>query len=309
MKIIFMGTPSFAVPSLRKLNEHYDVSAVFTQPDRPKGRGNKICMSPVKEEALKSNIPVYQPEKIKNDKESMDAIRKIKPDFIIVTAFGQLLPEEILDMPRFGCINLHASLLPKYRGAAPINWAIINGEKTSGNTTMFMAKGLDTGDILLQDEIDIKGMTAGELHDILSERGADLIIKTIEGIKSNLIVRIKQDDEKSSYSPKIKKETGEIDWKNKSCAEIKNLVLGLNPYPSAHTLYKGKMMKVHACEILHENAYKTPGYILKADNDGIKVCAKDGIVCLKIIQFPGGRPLSAEEYLRGHKIETGTILE
>lgn len=309
MKIIFMGTPSFAVPSLKKLNEHYDVSAVFTQPDRPKGRGNKMSMSPVKEETLKNNIPVYQPDRIKNNKESIDTIKEIKPDFIIVIAFGQILPEEILNIPRLGCINLHASLLPKYRGAAPINWAVINGEKTSGNTTMFMAKGIDTGDILLQDEIDIKGMTAGELHDILSERGADLIIKTIEGVKNNSIVRIKQDDAKSSYAPKITKETGKIDWKNKSCMQIKNLVLGLNPYPSAHTLYKGKMMKVHACEILHENTDKMPGYILDADKDGIKVCAKDGVVLLKTIQFPGGKPLSAEEYLRGHKIEIGTILE
>lgn len=309
MNMIFMGTPSFAVPSLRKLNEHYGISAVFTQPDRPKGRGNKISMSSVKEEALKNNIPVYQPFKIKNDRESIDIIKKINPDFIIVAAFGQILPKEILDIPHFGCINLHASLLPKYRGAAPINWAVINGEKTSGNTTMFMAKGIDTGDILLQDEIDIKGMTAGELHDILSQRGGDLLISTIEGIKNNSVMRIKQDDAEISYAPMITKETGKINWKDKSCAQIKNLVLGLNPYPSAHTLYKGKMMKVHVCEVLYENTGKTPGCIIDADKDGIKVCAKDGVILLKTIQFPGGKPLSTEEYLRGHKIESGIVLE
>lgn len=310
MDIVFMGTPDFSVPSLKKLILNHNVKAVFTQPDRPKGRGNKVAISPVKELALENNIPVYQPLKIRNDIESINIISNMQPDFIIVVAFGQILPKEILDIPKYGCINLHASLLPRYRGAAPINYCIINGEKVTGNTTMFMSEGLDCGDILLRDEIKIEdAMTAGELHDILRERGSDLLLRTIDGVVKDEIIRIKQDDSKSCYAPMLTRETGKIRWSDMTINEIKNLIQGLNPSPTAHTLYKGLMMKIYNCDILDEIHNNVPGYIIGTTKDGIKVCAKDGLVILKKIQFPGGKPLFVSEYLKGHSVDSGVVLE
>lgn len=304
-----MGTPEFAVPSLERMAEKYKVEAVFTQPDRPKGRGNKLAMSPVKESAVKLQIPVYQPVRIKKEPESIDIIRKIEPDFIIVVAFGQILPKEVLDIPRFGCINLHASLLPKYRGAAPINWAVINGEKVSGNTTMFMSEGLDCGDILLTSRIIIdENMTAGELHDKLMFDGPELLVNTIEGLKNNSITRIKQDDSLSCYAPMIDKSTGRISW-NSSAMNIKNLIRGLNPYPAAHTLYKDTIMKIFEADIIENEAEYNPGYILEVSEDGIKVATATGCILIKKIQFPGGRPLYVKEYLKGNNIENGISLK
>ncbi|MCM8710569.1 methionyl-tRNA formyltransferase [Clostridium sp. SYSU_GA19001] len=310
MNIVFMGTPEFAVPSLKKLIEEFGITAVFTQPDRPKGRGKKIAMSPVKEEAIKHGIPVYQPLKIKNDIESIENLKKINPDFIIVVAFGQILPKEVLDIPKYGCINLHASLLPKYRGAAPINWAIINGETESGNTTMLMDVGLDTGDMLLKSKYEInENMTYGEFYDILKQDGAELLIQTIKKILKNEIIPEKQDHSKSTYAPMLNKEIAKINWalKNK---EIKNLIRGLNPWPVAYTQYNGDIMKIYEAEAIDANINikKIPGQILSVGKKGIEVATGEGILLIKKIQFPGGKPLSVEEYIRGNIIKDGVIL-
>jgi methionyl-tRNA formyltransferase len=308
MNIVFMGTPDFAVSSLKKLIENYNVTAVFTQPDRPKGRGNKVAMSAVKEEALKHNIPVYQPVKIKNDAESIEALKNLKPDFIIVVAFGQLLPNEILEIPKYSCINLHASLLPKYRGAAPINWAVINGETKSGNTTMLMDVGLDTGDMLLRSEVEItENMTAGELHDILMEDGAQLLVDTIDKIAKGEIVPQKQNHEESCYASMLSKELAKIDWKTSS-RQIKNLIRGLNPWPIAYTQYKDLVMKIYEAEAIDKKTTKEPGYILNVGKEGIEVAAGEGVLLIKRIQFPGGKPLKVEEYIRGNSIDVGEVL-
>lgn len=309
MKIVFMGTPDFAVPSLQKLIDNHEVSAVFTQPDRPKGRGKKVAMSAVKELALKYDIPVYQPLKIRNDHECIETLKNLQPDFIIVVAFGQILPKEVLEIPKYGCINLHASLLPKYRGAAPINWAIINGEAKSGNTTMLMDIGLDTGDMLLTSEVEISNnMTAEELHNILMIDGADLLLQTIEKFAAGEIVPQKQDDSKSSYASMLTKETAKIDW-NLKTVEIYNLIRGLTQGPVAYTQYMDENMKIYEAGILNTNKNYEPGQIISVDRNGIKVSTGDGSLLVKVIQFPGGKPLKVEEYIKGHVIKEGILLK
>ncbi|WP_251860346.1 methionyl-tRNA formyltransferase [Clostridium sp. Marseille-Q2269] len=306
--IVFMGTPDFAVPSLKKLIEKFKVQAVFTQPDRPKGRGKKLAMSPVKEVALENNIEVYQPIKLKSDEVCIKKLKEMKPDFIIVVAFGQILSKEVLDIPKYGCINLHASLLPKYRGAAPINWAIIKGEKESGNTTMFMDEGLDTGDMLLKNEVSIEDtMTAGELHDILMKSGSDLLVDTIKGLKEGTIKREKQENEDNIYASMLNKKMAKIDW-NKTSKEINLIIRGLNPWPVAYTQYKNEIMKIYSSNVLKEVSDKVPGTILKVSKEGIKIATGHGIVCVTTIQFPGKKPMKVEEYIKGHAIEEGTIL-
>ena len=307
MKIVFMGTPDFAVPSLEALIEKYGVEAVFTQPDRPKGRGKKMAFSAVKEVAVKHDIKVFQPEKLKDDREAIEYLKDIRPDFIIVVAFGQLLTKEVLDIPKYGCINLHASLLPMYRGAAPLNWVVINGEKKSGNTTMLMDVGLDTGDMLLKDEVEItENMTAGELHDILMVRGGNLLIETIEGVANGTVKGIKQEGE-TCYAKMLSKNTGKISW-DKSAREIHNLIRGLNPWPIAHTTYKDDNMKIYESEVLNENSNKEPGTILSVNKTGMKVSCKDGILLVKKVQFPNGKPLTIEQYINGKDIEVGCKL-
>ena len=307
MKIVFMGTPDFAVPSLEALIEKYGVEAVFTQPDRPKGRGKKMAFSAVKEVAVKHDIKVFQPEKLKDDREAIEYLKEIRPDFIIVVAFGQILTKEVLDVPKYGCINLHASLLPMYRGAAPLNWVVINGEKKSGNTTMLMDVGLDTGDMLLKDEVEItENMTAGELHDILMVRGGNLLIETIEGVANGTVKGIKQEGE-TCYAKMLSKNTGKISW-DKSAREIHNLIRGLNPWPIAHTTYKDDNMKIYESEVLNENSNKEPGTILSVNKTGMKVSCKDGILLVKKVQFPNGKPLTIEQYINGKDIEVGCKL-
>lgn len=307
MKIVFMGTPEFAVPSLEKLIETYGVEAVFTQPDRPKGRGKKLAFSAVKEVALKHNIKVFQPEKLKNDLEAKKYLKDLEPDFIIVVAFGQILTKEVLDIPKYGCINLHASLLPMYRGAAPLNWVIINGEKKSGNTTMLMDVGLDTGDMLLKDEIEInQNMTTGELHDKLMISGANLLIKTIEGMIKDEIVPQKQEGD-SCYAKMLNKEIAKIEW-NKPASDIHNLVRGLNPWPIAYTIYNNQNMKVYESCVIEEISHKEPGTILSVDKKGIKIACGDKTLLVKKIQFPNGKPLSVEEYINGKSLEIGAKL-
>lgn len=307
MNIVFMGTPDFAVPSLKKLIEEYNVTAVLTQPDKPKGRGKKMAYSAVKEEALKHGIPIYQPIKLKNDLELIQNLKDLKPDFIIVVAFGQILTKEVLDIPKYGCINLHASLLPMYRGAAPINWSIINGEKVTGNTTMLMDIGLDTGDMILKDEVKItNNMTSGELHDILMVRGADLLIKSIEGIVKEKIVLQKQSNE-TFYAKMLDKELANINW-DMSSREIHNLVRGLNPWPIAYTDYKGERMKIYETEVLEEKISVKPGTILDVNKSGVKVACKEKVLLIKKVQFPNGKPLTIEQYINGHNIEKNIVL-
>ncbi|MEG1001915.1 methionyl-tRNA formyltransferase [Clostridium sp.] len=307
MKIVFMGTPDFAVPSLKELINKYGVEAVFTQPDRPKGRGKKLAFSPVKEEALKHDIKVYQPEKLKDEKEMIEMLKEMKPDFIIVVAFGQLLNKEVLDIPKYGCINLHGSILPMYRGAAPINWAIINGEKVSGNTTMLMDVGLDTGDMLLKDEVDITDeMTAGELYDILKERGGKLLLDTIDGVFNKTITPEKQTNE-TFYAKMLNKEMAKIDWSN-SATNIHNMIRGLNPWPVAHTLYDGSTMKIFESEVLDKQSSEENGKILSVSKNGIEVSTGEGILLIKKMQFPNSKPLKVEQYINGHDVNKEFIL-
>lgn len=309
MKVIFMGTPDFAVPSLLKLVEdkNFTVEAVFTQPDKPKGRGKKLSMSAVKEAALKNNLKIFQPKSLRKEEEYVCKIKEMAPDFIVIVAFGQIIKQNIIDIPKYGCINLHASLLPELRGAAPINWAIINGLKVTGNTTMMIDEGIDTGDMLLSEEVQITDdMTAGDLQDKLMYSGADLLIKTLYGLKEGTVQRKKQDD-KFTYAPLIKKETCRIDW-NKEPICIRNLVRGLSPNIGAYTYYNEELMKIWDGEVSDEKTDHDPGYIIDASCDGIKVSAKNGVFIIKKLQFPGGKQLNVSDYLRGHKIEKGITL-
>lgn len=307
MKIVFMGTPDFAVPSLNKIIDIYGVDSVFTQPDKPKGRGKKLAYSPIKEIAIENNIKVFQPIKLKEDKEAIEYLKKLQPDFIIVVAFGQILTKEVLDIPKYGCINLHASLLPMYRGAAPLSWAIINGENKTGNTTMLMDIGLDTGDMLLKDEVEITDkMTSGELHDLLMNSGADLLIETIKGVSDGSITPEKQKGE-TFYAKMLNKDLGKINWDNSS-RDIHNLIRGLNPWPIAHTTYNDRSMKIYESEVLLGNSNKEPGSIIKVSKEGMEVATGHGILLVKKIQFPNGKPLTVEQYINGNEIEIGKKL-
>jgi len=308
MNIVFMGTPDFAVPSFEGIVKEFGVKAVLTQPDRPKGRGKAMAMSPVKEAALKYNIPVYQPERLKKDRELIEELKSMDLDFIIVVAFGQILPKEVLDIPKYGCINLHASLLPKYRGAAPINFAVLKGEKVSGNTTMLMDEGLDTGDMLLKEEVLItEDMTAGELHDILMNKGSELLIATIKGIINNTIVPVKQGDSESCYASMLNKEMANIDW-DRPAKEIHDFVRGLNPFPTAYTYYKDKPMKVIKTNVVKVASKEIPGTIIKVNSEGIQVATKDNIILITEVQFPNKKPLKVAEYIRGNTIEENILL-
>lgn len=309
MKILFMGTPDFAVEALEKIiGAGHDVCTVITQPDRVKGRGFKLSYPAVKTCAIKYNIPVVQPESIKKDPDLILRLLQMKPDLFVIVAFGQILPEAVLSIPKFGCINVHASLLPKYRGAAPINWAIINGEKETGVTTMLMDEGLDTGDILLKQSILISSdETAGELHDRLKVIGADLLINTIDKLASGKIQREKQDNEKFTYAPRINKETGKIDW-NKTALNIKNLVRGLNPYPGAYSKIGRVKLKIWKADIENCNA-KTPGMIWSIDKSGIHVYSTDGGIIIKEVQAENGKKVDAYAYTLGHHIEPGLRFE
>jgi methionyl-tRNA formyltransferase len=307
MNIVFMGTPDFAVPSLKKLIEEYNVTAVLTQPDKPKGRGKKMACSAVKEEALKHGITVYQPVKLKEDLELIQTLKDLKPDFMIVIAFGQILTKEVLDIPKHGCINLHGSLLPMYRGAAPIQWSVINGEKVAGNTTILMDVGIDTGDMILKDEVEITdNMTAGELYDILKVKGADLLMESIEGIANGSLSPEKQGEE-TFYAKPLDKNIANINW-NMSSREIHNLVRGLNPWPIAYTDYKGERMKIYETEVSEEKTSSEPGTILDVNKNGVKVACKDSVLIVKKVQFPNGKPLTIEQYINGHEIEKNIVL-
>ncbi|WP_129596348.1 methionyl-tRNA formyltransferase [Anaerophilus nitritogenes] len=307
MKIIFMGTPDFSVPCLKQIIEDgHEVIGVFTQPDRPKGRGKKFTPPPVKEIATQYNIPVFQPEKIREE-ESVKKIKELGPDCIVVVAFGQILPKSILETPHFGCINVHASLLPKYRGAAPINWAIINGEKISGVTTMYMDEGLDTGDMILKKEVPIDDKIAGDFYDELSIEGAKLLKETLVLIEKKCAPREKQIHEESNYASILDKNTGKIDWKN-TAEDIYNLIRGLNPWPVAYTTYNGQKMKIWKAKVLQENCNETLGKIIKVSQEGLSIATKEKILLIEEIQFPNSKRMTVDAYLRGHAIEKDIIL-
>ena len=306
MKVVFMGTPDFSVPALEKIAQHHQVQAVVTQQDRPKGRGHKMQYTPVKEKALELNIPVFQPEKVKNP-EFVDILKEMNPDVIVVIAFGQILSKEILDLPKYGCINVHASLLPEYRGAAPIQWAVIDGKKESGVTTMYMAEGLDTGDIIDKKVIELdKKETGGSLFDRLSLIGGDLILETLKHLEDGTAKRIPQDDEKSSYAGKITKELGHIDF-TKSAVEIEQLIRGLNPWPSAFTHVDDKTLKIWDVDVIDEPVKEEPGTIIST-NKTLKVATGDGYLDIKELQLAGKKRMDIVSFLNGYSIKSEKMI-
>lgn len=301
-----MGTPEFAVPSLKKLiEENYEICGVFTKPDKPQGRKRIITPPPVKVFALEHGLKVFQPEKLKIQ-ETADLIESLKPDAIAVVAYGKILPKNIIDMPKYGCINVHGSLLPHYRGAAPIQWSIINGDKVTGISTMFMDEGLDTGDILLQTKVSINDdETSEELKKRLSAIGAELLIKTLKELENGTLERIKQDDSQATLSPPLDKITGDIDW-NKPAQEIHNLVRGSNPWPIAHTLLRGKNFKIYKSRV---STYRIsqPGKIISTD-PLIVGCGENTSLQLLEVQIEGKKRMAAGDFSRGYRLSPNTIL-
>lgn len=310
MKIVYMGTPDFAVPCLQVLLDNkYEIAAVVTQPDRAKGRGNKLASPPVKVLAESAGIPVYQPEKIKTQ-EFTELLRQLSPDLIVVVAFGQLLSQAILDIPPLGCINVHASLLPRYRGAAPINWCIINGEKSTGVTTMYMDAGLDTGDMIIKNEISIgDDENAQELYDRLSALGAETLLETLKMVEAGTAPRTPQSSEAATYAPIMTKTLGKIDW-SREAASIKNLVRGTCPWPGAFSSYNGKSFKVFKADVSMEGNHEDtePGTITGVNKDSFTVACGSGSLDIRELQFENEKRMSVEAYLRGHLIEKGVIL-
>ncbi len=301
MKLVFMGTPQFAVPSLEKLiHSGYDIAAVVTQPDRKSGRGHKLLPPPVKVLAEQNGIPVIQFEKIKSS-EGVAALKALTPDVIVTAAFGQILSKEILDIPPFGCLNVHASLLPQYRGAAPIQWAIMKGETHTGVTIMYMNEGLDTGDIISADAVAIsEHMTGGELYDLLAKLGAELLIKTIKNIQRGETKRIAQDETQSSYFPPLSKALAEIDW-TKPAQDIHNLVRALNPIMGGIAHMKGDTIKIWRTTV--ETGSAQPGWLVYADTkNGLVVGTGDGLLRIEELQTPGGKRMFTNDYLRGKKL-------
>ncbi len=308
MRVIYMGTPEFAVPCLRTLiKEGHEIIAVFTQPDKPKGRGNRLAMPPVKELALLQGIPVYQPTSLKRE-EIARLIQDLAPDIIVVVAYGQILTKEILDIPPFGCVNVHASLLPKYRGAAPINWAIINGEKVTGVTTMYMDVGLDTGDMILKEETEIEeNETAGTLHDRLSLLGAECLSKTMDLIERGEVERIPQEEGEATYAPIMKKDLGKIDW-HQTAGDIRNLIRGTAPWPSAYTTYQGKVMKIWKSHVKEGIEGTRPGKIIGVEKEAIYVETTKDLLVIEELQFSGGKRMTVREYLVGNNIDKDVVL-
>lgn len=308
MKIVFMGTPDFAVPTLEKLVESgFEVPLVITQTDKKQGRGKKVLAHPVKKRALELGIEVFQPRSV-NTEESISKIMSVEPDLIVVIAYGQILKEKILNMPKYGCINVHASLLPKYRGAAPINWSIIDGEKKTGVTIMYMEKGLDTGDMILKKEIDIKEEdTAGSLHDKLMILGAKALIEAINNMSDGTATREAQDDEKSTYASMMDKKLGHIGW-NEKAECIKNLIRGVNPWPGAYFLLDDKKIKIFDVEIIDKFCQSPSGNVVRVNDEGIFVNTMDKCIIIKDMQFPGKKRMKVNEFLKGNDFEVGITL-
>ena len=312
MKILFMGTPDFAKESLEAIyNAGHEILGVVTNPDRPKGRGMKLVASPVKEYALSKELEIYQPEKVKNNVEFIEKMKALEPDVICVVAYGKILPKEILEIPRLGCINVHGSLLPKYRGAAPIQWAVINGDKVTGITTMYMDVGMDTGDMILKQEVEIgRDETTGEVWNKLSKIGGQLLVETIEKIENGTAPRITQGND-FTMAPMLDKEMSKIDWDNKSANEIKNLVRGLDPIMGTYSYLDGKKIKIWKVDVIpNDNSNVENGTVIKADcKDGLYIKAKDGIIKVLEIQGENAKRMSVQDFLRGNNIEVGAKFE
>lgn len=327
LNIVFMGTPDFARESLKCLYEqNYNIVGVVTNPDKPKGRGMKMMFSPVKEYAVEKGLKIYQPLKVRNNEELLQEIKDLNPDVICVVAYGKILPKELLEIPKYGCINVHGSLLPKYRGAAPIQWAIINGEKVTGVTTMYMDEGMDTGDMLLKQEVQIReDETTGELWDRLSKLGGNLLVDTLKQIEDGVIKRQKQGED-FSVAPMLKKEIAKIDWDDKTAIQIKNLVKGLNPIMGAYTYLDDKKLKFWKVKVLTEKefiehfpeleeySYRlsdiTYGTVILSDSKkGLIIKAKEGYIKVIEIQGENAKKMMIEDFLRGNKIEIGTVLQ
>lgn len=309
MKIVFMGTPDFSVPILEKIIEAgHQVGYVVTQPDKAKNRGKKIQHTPVKEKAIENHLIVLQPEKVRGNVEFLDKLKEYKPDIIVVVAYGQLLPIEVLELPKFGCVNVHGSLLPKLRGASPIQQAIIQGEEKTGITIMQMAQGLDTGDMLTKVETTVDHKNATELQKELSELGAKLLVETLALIEDGKITPKKQDDEKSTYAKLIFKQDGKIDF-SKSPMEIERLVRGFDPWPGAFCMYNDVQMKLWRTKPLDKKTSQPYGKILEVSNQGIEVSCGGGVLLIEELQVPGKKRVTVEDYLRGNKLEINHFLK
>lgn len=308
MKVIFMGTPDFAVPTLETLIQNHQVVAVVTQPDKAKGRGKAMALTPVKEKALEYEIPVYQPIKAREEG-FLQILESYEPDVIVVVAFGQILPESILNLPKYGCINVHASLLPKYRGAAPIQWAVINGEEVSGVTTMYMAKGIDTGDMIDKVVVPIdKKETGGSYHDKLSAAGAGLLIETLKKLEDGTAVRIVQDHSLSTHVKMLDKALGNIDW-NQDAQYIERLIRGLNPWPSAYTRLHNKTLKLWDAEVLPpDDGQAEVGTIVTTQGKCLVVKTGNGCLAIKELQLEGKKRMKVDAFLLGYPVEIGTKL-
>ncbi|MBP3576639.1 MAG: methionyl-tRNA formyltransferase [Lachnospiraceae bacterium] len=314
MRAVFMGTPEIAATVLKSvLASKHEVVAVVTQTDKPKGRGHEMAFPPVKEVALDAGIPVLQPQRAR-DEEFIEQLKAYQPDIILVAAYGKLLPKAILDMPRFGCINVHASLLPKYRGASPIQWAVLNGDEKSGVTIMHMAETMDTGDIIMTKEVVLdKEETAGSLHDKLAEIGGPLLIEAMDALETGRAPRIRQDEEEATYVKMLDKTMGNLDF-SKPAVQLERWIRGLNPWPTAYTKLDGKMLKLWKAEVLSvEEAGKSSkgldtGAIIAVSKDSFDVLTGDGVLRIKELQLEGKRKMTAEEFLRGFTLEAGTLL-
>lgn len=310
IRIVYMGTPDFAVEPLEAIiKAGYEVAAVVTQPDKQKGRGKEVKMTPVKECALRHGIPVFQPVKIK-EPEAVAELEKYQADLFVVAAFGQLLSEEILNMPEYGCINIHASLLPAYRGAAPIQWAVLNGEKESGVTIMQMDKGLDTGDMLLKRSVELSPKETGDsLHDKLMHLGAELIVEALSKLEKGKLVPEKQKDELSSYAKKLTKAMGQIDW-SKDAVSLERWIRGLNSWPSAYTFFGGKTLKIWEAQVTEENGAQKaePGQVVSVSRESFTVACGQGELQILSLQLEGKKRVSTREFLLGYQVEPGMIL-
>jgi len=305
MRVVFLGTPDFAIPSLKALlkDDAFEVVAVITQPDKPRGRSGKATYCPTKEFALEEGLEVYCFERIRNA-ESIEILKSLEPDVMVTAAYGQILSQKVLDIPKMGCVNVHGSLLPLYRGAAPIQWAVINGEKHTGITTMLTERGLDCGDILLQESVEIsENETAGELFDHLAELGGDVLVRTLHGLEGGSIIPKPQDNEKATHFPMLNKSDGKINWE-KSALQVHNLVRGVNPWPGAYAYYDDNLVKIWRTELASGSGKS--GEILKSDDELIVACGDDALKITEL-QVPGKKRMTAESFLRGYKMSTGKI--
>lgn len=309
MRVVFMGTPDFSVPTLQKLiDEKHEVVAVVTQPDKPKGRGKAVQFTPVKELAVQYDIPVLQPKRIKQNEEFYAQMKELNPDVMVVIAFGQILPKEILDLPKYGCVNVHASLLPKYRGSAPIQWVILDGEKETGITTMMMDVGIDTGDMLLKKVVPLEEKeTGGSLHDKLSAIGGDLLIETLKQLEDGSITRIPQGNAETNYAKMLTKDMGKIDF-NRPAIQLERLIRGLNPWPSAYTSMHGKTLKIWDANVVEGNKDAKPGEIIAVSKTSFTIMTGEKALEIMEMQLEGKKRMTTEAFLRGYQVEKGEVL-